>query len=143
MKKKIITKGFYFITDSTLSKKGNIHDVQDALKARVSAIQYRNKSDDKKFLLQEAKALRELCTAIPFIVKVQLNSSDFQFITCSGINFSKLFILDKNAKISLWDAPIVVKWLSNFIFLFLFHQNNYKNQLKNIFSAEKITPEIS
>mgnify|MGYP001160696798 CR=1 FL=1 len=66
--KRIIHKGFYFITDSLLSKKGNIEDIKSALQAHVCAVQYRNKNDDADFVLKEAKVLRVLCHEVPFIV---------------------------------------------------------------------------
>ena len=36
--------GYYFITDSELSKAGNFSDVQSAISADVSIVQYRNKN---------------------------------------------------------------------------------------------------
>lgn len=54
-------KGYYFITDSKLSKAGNARDVQNAAESGVSVIQYRNKRGTTKQLYQEAKKLKELC----------------------------------------------------------------------------------
>lgn len=63
-------KGFYFITDSSLSKAGNFSDVQAALKAGACAIQYRNKTASERVFLEEARALKALCidSGAPFIV---------------------------------------------------------------------------
>jgi thiamine-phosphate pyrophosphorylase len=61
-------KGYYFITDSSLSKRGNISDVKCALKCGVEFVQYREKNKSTQELLIEAKELRELCKRVNFIV---------------------------------------------------------------------------
>ncbi len=53
-------KGFYFITGSELSRKGNIEDVKAALSAGVSIIQYRNKKADTRQMYKEALEIRKL-----------------------------------------------------------------------------------
>ncbi|MFH1240065.1 MAG: thiamine phosphate synthase [Candidatus Diapherotrites archaeon] len=55
-------KGYYFITDASLSKAGNISDVQNAIAARVSVIQYRNKNASIKQMCFEASQLKDLCS---------------------------------------------------------------------------------
>lgn len=54
-------RGYYLITDSELSKKGNISDVKNALEANVKVVQYRSKLDDTEHILEEARVLKELC----------------------------------------------------------------------------------
>ncbi len=54
-------KGYYFITDSGLSKKGNLSDVRDAVEAGVTIVQYRSKMGKTDSILEEAKALKEIC----------------------------------------------------------------------------------
>ncbi|MBU3912353.1 MAG: thiamine phosphate synthase [Candidatus Omnitrophica bacterium] len=54
-------KGYYFITDSDLSKKGNLSDVKSAIEAGVTVIQYRGKLDDTDRMLKEARELKEIC----------------------------------------------------------------------------------
>jgi thiamine-phosphate pyrophosphorylase len=61
-------KGYYFITDSGLSRRGNISDVKSALGAGVSVVQYRNKSGTTKQLYEEARALHKLCRKALFLV---------------------------------------------------------------------------
>ncbi|MFH1368465.1 MAG: thiamine phosphate synthase [Elusimicrobiota bacterium] len=61
-------KGYYFITDAGLSRKGNINDVREAVKAGACAVQYRNKEGNTEELIREAAALKSLCGAVPFIV---------------------------------------------------------------------------
>ena len=52
---------FYFITDSKLSKKGNMSDVENALKAGCKIIQYREKNKSTKEMIKEAKKIKEKC----------------------------------------------------------------------------------
>ena len=61
-------KGYYFITDSDLSRNGNRSDVAEAVKAGVSVVQYRNKLGSSRALYEEALALRLLCRETLFIV---------------------------------------------------------------------------
>jgi thiamine-phosphate pyrophosphorylase len=52
---------FYFITDSKLSIKGNMSDVENALKAGCKIIQYREKNKSTKELIKDAKKIKENC----------------------------------------------------------------------------------
>jgi thiamine-phosphate pyrophosphorylase len=61
-------QGYYFITDPELSKNGNISDVKNAVDAKVSAVQYRNKSDNIDSQLKEAQELRKICKNTTFII---------------------------------------------------------------------------
>ncbi|MFH1854520.1 MAG: thiamine phosphate synthase [Candidatus Omnitrophota bacterium] len=54
-------KGYYFITDAELSKRGNLSDVKNAIEAKVTIVQYRSKLDDTDHMLEEAKELKEIC----------------------------------------------------------------------------------
>jgi thiamine-phosphate pyrophosphorylase len=54
-------KGYYFITDTNLTKAGNIEDVKKALIAGVKFIQYRNKSGNTREIYNEAKIIKILC----------------------------------------------------------------------------------
>jgi len=56
-----VIKGYYFITDAGLSKKGNLKDVESAIEAGVTIVQYRGKMKDIGSMLEEAMALREIC----------------------------------------------------------------------------------
>lgn len=56
-------RGYYFITDSSLSLGGNISDVKAALSAGVTVIQYREKNKSSLEMYKEALELRELCGA--------------------------------------------------------------------------------
>jgi len=52
---------FYFITDSKLTKKTIIEDVEAALIAGVKIIQYREKEKSTKEIVEEAYQIKELC----------------------------------------------------------------------------------
>ena len=53
--------GYYFITDSALSKAGNISDVQNAVAAGVSIVQYRKKDANTKEMCEEAREIKKIC----------------------------------------------------------------------------------
>lgn len=64
-------KGFYFITDASLSVNGIIEDTRQALNAPVALVQYREKRKrGRSEILAEAKIIKDLCenSGVPFIV---------------------------------------------------------------------------
>jgi len=61
-------RGFYFITDSLLSLRGNISDVKNALAAKVEVMQYREKSLSTKEMYEEALILRKICKNVTFLI---------------------------------------------------------------------------
>jgi len=56
-------KGYYFITDSLLSRAGNRSDVQAAVSSGVEVVQYRNKNADTREMYLEALELARICRA--------------------------------------------------------------------------------
>ncbi len=56
-------KGYYFITDSLLSRAGNRSDVQAAVSCGVETVQYRNKIADTREMYLEALELARICQA--------------------------------------------------------------------------------
>ncbi len=68
-------KGYYFITDETLSAAGVISDVRNAVAAGVAAVQYRNKSASTRALHDEARLIGEICagTRTLFIVNDRID----------------------------------------------------------------------
>ncbi len=54
-------KGFYFITDSGLTKQGIVKDVEDAIGGGATIIQYREKQKDTGPMVEEARAIKEIC----------------------------------------------------------------------------------
>lgn len=61
-------RGYYFITDSTLSCAGNPKDVKNAISAGVKVIQYREKNIPSGDMYNEAHALRKVCGGALFLV---------------------------------------------------------------------------
>ena len=61
-------RGYYFITDSGLSIAGNLADVEQAIRANVSVIQYRNKNASTRELYDEALAMRRICRNTIFLI---------------------------------------------------------------------------
>jgi thiamine-phosphate pyrophosphorylase len=61
-------RGYYFITDATLSRAGNRHDVSAAVAAGVRVVQYRRKEGKTEDLVAEARHLRDLCRGPRFLV---------------------------------------------------------------------------
>ena len=53
--------GFYFITDSKLTKQGILKDVADAIGAGAKIVQYREKDKDVCDMEREASELKRLC----------------------------------------------------------------------------------
>ncbi|OGS45103.1 MAG: thiamine-phosphate diphosphorylase [Elusimicrobia bacterium RIFOXYD2_FULL_34_15] len=66
-------KGYYFITDSDLSKSGNISDVKNAVESGVGVVQYRNKSGSTKEMYEEAVKLKEICKNIIFLINDRID----------------------------------------------------------------------
>lgn len=66
-------KGYYFITDSKISRAGNISDVKNALAAGVKVIQYRNKISSTKQMYEEALKLKLICKGALFLVNDRLD----------------------------------------------------------------------
>ena len=66
-------RGFYFITDSGLSRAGNISDVKNALAAKVEVIQYRDKQANTKQIYEQALQIRKICRKAIFLVNDRLD----------------------------------------------------------------------
>ncbi|MCK5655093.1 MAG: thiamine phosphate synthase [Candidatus Aureabacteria bacterium] len=61
-------KGYYFITDSALSRKGSISDVENAIDAGATVVQYRNKEGCSRNIYEEALELKKICSSARFII---------------------------------------------------------------------------
>ncbi|MFA6280965.1 MAG: thiamine phosphate synthase [Candidatus Omnitrophota bacterium] len=61
-------KGYYFITDGALSRRGNISDIKSAVLAGVRIIQYRAKDTETKEMYEEALRLRKICENKIFLI---------------------------------------------------------------------------
>jgi thiamine-phosphate pyrophosphorylase len=68
-------KGYYFITDSGLSLAGTLSDVQQAVSAGVGVVQYRNKNEASRKMLEEALELRKICRDTIFVINDRVDIS--------------------------------------------------------------------
>ena len=66
-------KGYYFITDSDLSRAGNISDVMQAAACKVEVVQYRNKNADTREMYDEALRLKEICQDLTFLINDRID----------------------------------------------------------------------
>lgn len=66
-------KGYYFITDSGLSRAGNLRDVQQAEACGVKVVQYRNKDAETLEMYKEAFKLREICRNSAFLINDRID----------------------------------------------------------------------
>ncbi len=66
-------KGYYFITDQTLSRHGNASDVKSALQAGVEIVQYRQKNASTKEMYDEAAKLRKMCKNVIFLINDRID----------------------------------------------------------------------
>ncbi|MFA5272459.1 MAG: thiamine phosphate synthase, partial [Candidatus Omnitrophota bacterium] len=61
-------KGYYFITDKKLSRKGNASDLKNAILAGVRIVQYRVKDTEAREMYEEALKLRKICKNVIFLI---------------------------------------------------------------------------
>lgn len=66
-------RGYYFITDSALSRAGVLDDVSLAVKCGVGVVQYREKNASTKILFEEASRLREICRNAALIINDRID----------------------------------------------------------------------
>ncbi len=66
-------KGYYFITDSGLSRAGNISDVKQAIACGVEVVQYRNKNGETREMYEEALMLKEICRNAVFLINDRID----------------------------------------------------------------------
>lgn len=66
-------RGYYFITDASLSLAGNRSDVKNAVAAGVAVVQYRNKLVNVRQAFDEALELKSFCKGVKFIINDRLD----------------------------------------------------------------------
>jgi len=66
-------KGYYFITDSALSRSGSVKDAAAAARAGVSIIQYRDKTAPSRGMFAEASKIRKACPGVLLIVNDRID----------------------------------------------------------------------
>ena len=100
-------KGYYFITDSKMSRAGNTSDVKSALAAGVKVIQYRNKMSGTKEMYDEALKLKSMCKGALFLVNDRLDivlsiNADGVHLGCQDLPYAAARkLLGKNKIIGL------------------------------------------
>ena len=65
--------GFYFITDSELSRAGNMSDTMNAVKAGAKIVQYRLKNASSASLYAEALQIKRLCENVTYIINDRID----------------------------------------------------------------------
>lgn len=80
-------KGYYFITDSSLSKKGNVSDVKAALKAKVGVVQYRNKIANTNLMYKEAMILKKICADAMLLINDRVDIA--LAVNASGVHLGQ------------------------------------------------------
>jgi len=61
-------RGYYFITDPGLTRRGIIKDAEDAVRAGAVMVQYRNKPAAEETILDEIKKIQTICVGVPLII---------------------------------------------------------------------------
>lgn len=61
-------RGFYFITDSRISRAGTLADVKNAVAAGVKTVQYRDKEASTQEMYALALKLRKICRNVVFLI---------------------------------------------------------------------------
>ncbi|MCK9573459.1 MAG: thiamine phosphate synthase [Candidatus Omnitrophica bacterium] len=80
-------KGYYFITDRNLSRLGNAHDVQSAVRAGVKIVQYREKNLGTGKIYLEALKLRKICKDIIFLINDRVDIA--QAVDADGVHLGQ------------------------------------------------------
>ena len=79
---------FYLVTDSGLSRKGTLNDVEQAVNAGCGIVQYREKCKSTKKMVVEALELKKLCqNRAIFLVNRKGFKSSFHAIGGKNKNF--------------------------------------------------------
>jgi thiamine-phosphate pyrophosphorylase len=76
--------GYYFITDSNLTKDGIFEDVKIAIKAGARFVQYRRKNVNTKVIYDEAYELRKICQSATFIINDRVDIA--QAVDADGVH---------------------------------------------------------
>jgi len=98
-------KGYYFITDSRLSRAGNISDVMEAAACKVDAVQYRNKNAETREMYEEALHLREICRDLTFLINDRIDIA--LAVGADGIHMGQTDMPCKTAREMLGEEKII------------------------------------
>ncbi len=98
-------KGYYFITDSKLSRAGNVSDVQNAVAAGVEVVQYRRPDASTAELFAEAVVLRKLCCRTLFLINDRVDIA--QAVEADGVHLGQEDLLLPAARQLLGKEKII------------------------------------
>ncbi len=98
-------KGYYFITDSRLSRAGNISDVMEAAACKVEAVQYRNKNAETRVMYEEALHLREICRDLTFLINDRIDIA--LAVGADGVHLGQTDMPCKTAREMLGEEKII------------------------------------
>jgi thiamine-phosphate pyrophosphorylase len=99
-------RGYYFITDSDLSRKGNVCDVKAAIRAGARIIQYRNKCASTAQMYKEASILRKLCKGKAiFLINDRIDIA--QAVNADGVHIGQEDLPFKSARYLLGSSRII------------------------------------
>jgi thiamine-phosphate pyrophosphorylase len=104
-------KGYYFITDAVLSRRGNMSDVQSALAAGVKIVQYRAKAVETRQMLAEAGELKKLCRGALFLVNDRVDVA--LAVGADGVHLGQGDLPYKSARRLLGSGKIIGISVSN------------------------------
>ena len=98
-------KGYYFITDSKLSRAGNFNDVSMAVACGVSVVQYRNKNAKTREMYEEAVRLREICRDTLFLINDRVDIA--LAVNADGVHLGQSDMPCEAARRLLGDKKII------------------------------------
>ena len=81
--------GFYFITDSTLSKQGNQADVASAIRGGATIVQYREKNKGLVDFIREALELKSICDQHGTIFLINDNVAAALLVDADGVHLGQ------------------------------------------------------
>lgn len=98
-------KGYYFITDSALSRKGSVSDVENAIDAGVTVAQYRNKGACTRIIYEEASELKKICSNARFIINDRVDIA--LAINADGVHIGRKDMPYEAARALLGKSKII------------------------------------
>jgi thiamine-phosphate pyrophosphorylase len=98
-------KGYYFITDSCLSRAGNVSDVEQAVACGVGIIQYRNKNAETREMYDEALMLRDICQETIFLINDRIDIA--LAVDADGVHLGQSDMPYKSARKILGSDKII------------------------------------
>ena len=99
--------GFYFITDSGLSKQGIVKDVEDAIRGGATIVQYREKQKDTGPMVEDARAIKKVCDGKAlFLINDRIDVC--QAVDAAGVHLGQTDMAYEDARRLLGDKIIGV-----------------------------------